>query len=69
MSRRNQTTLDETLCIPLDAWTLNQLRQLAESDHRKLAQMGRLLLTEAMLARGVEVRSLRNEPQQSAAVA
>lgn len=53
MSRRNQSQLDESITIPVDADFLETMRKLADDERRKLAPMARILLEEALDARGI----------------
>lgn len=51
MVKRNQTTLDETITIPVDKTLLGAVRELADGERRKLAPMTRILIEEAVEAR------------------
>lgn len=42
---------DTVISIPIDSATRDEISRMAESEHRKMAQMGRLLLKEALANR------------------
>lgn len=57
MLRRNQSRLDETITVPADKFLWDAVRELADDERRKLAPMARILIEEALEARGVLIGS------------